>query len=207
MAEYAVADGDLIEVQAIGTLHGQTIRNVFHYRVAADAEIGSGHDFVNGVADAWASLGTTLIAMMSNEYKLLRITAQKVKPTRYAAEVNDVEDSGGVTENSLPSVCAAVISFHGILAQKRARGRHYFAGIPVSAEEDSQLSDGFVGDLQILGDMMVAPLEVPGYTGATLFLTPETPASYTGLSLYDYNVSQARKIIRVQRRREVGVGE
>lgn len=197
----------LLEVQMVGRLHGQRVRNVYHYLLRGSLSFADG----NGAAEDAASkfmtvVGSPLLLMLSDEYTLEYIQAQWVKPTRYRAVHVPINSPGDSDENSLPSFAAAVLSFNGIGAGRSWTCRKYIAGLPVTVEEDSALTNAAVIALQlIMADALT--LEDVGDETHDLHLTCETADSFEGSGLHEVTDGIVRPILRVQRRREIGVGE
>lgn len=207
MATYTLVQNDLIEIVMKGRLHGQTTRNVFHYRYK---ESGPETDGPGGLMTAIAAfdalVGVAWRAIASNEWHHISNTIQKVKGTRYQLIEAAVGADGDIEDNSLPSGVSAVASIRAITAERHSQGRKYFAGVPASAEDDSVLTPGFMTNFaSVAGDMLSA---LPTAVADALVPTTLTPASGLAItSLYDVVSATPREVLRYQRRREVGVGE
>lgn len=195
--------GWIIQVTTRAKLHGQTILNTFHYRADA-ATVGYVDPLKTLIAQFNSSVQTAMATAQSNELEYLATVAQVIWPNRYIAvsDSTDMEPAGSVEESSLPSVCAAIVRRRSIVAARDGYGRIYVAGIPITREVDSQINATEIAALSLVGANMLDPID-----GTPVYL-------YTPI-LYDRLEPEASKefvewevdpIIRVQRRREVGVG-
>jgi len=207
---YALTAGSdyILEIQLVGRLHGQTTRNVFHYHFEPTAEIADGAGFVSNVLATWhTGVGALIVSGLSNEWSIRELTGQVVDPVRYRKEFADVAtldpNEGQIVANSLPSAVCAVVSMYGDVADPTFQGRKYFGGIPASYEEDSRLNqDGMdwlslaaVGCSNMLLVAQTTVRPTIAKTGAATALARQVTAAVP------------RDVLRIQRRREVGVGE
>lgn len=204
---YTIEPPALMEIQIVGRLHGQRTRNVFHYVYRNQDPIVDGNAVALAVAGEFVDqVYAALITMVSNEWTCEAVTAQWVQPIRYRmAHVVPETAVGVIVGNSLPAYCAAVISLYTELSGRPHQGRKYIAGVPSQYEENSNISDVYVDLLNDLGAMMTENLEVAG--PATFEPTLTTPDSWPAVTEQAISDWVPRKILRVQRRREVGVGE
>lgn len=206
---YTIEGGSLMEIQIIGRLHGQRTRNVFHYLYDPDGvALTDGKAAAENARDDFQTfMVDPLLTLVSNEYTIEKLSAQWILPTRYRAVVDDDLQTGGVTGNSLPSYCAAVISKYADFAGASWQGRTFFAGIPVTSEEDSQLEETAYNGFVALAAQFLEPLNL-GVPGADVFMVVSTPASFFPINVNaEVTEAVANRVLRAQRRREVGVGE
>lgn len=207
MASYALVENDLIEIVIKGRLHGQTTRNVFHYRYTPAGPTPDGAAELAVALDEFVDLVvTSLIAFASVEWHCISATIQKVKPTRYQVIEQVVNLDGTAGVNSLPSGASAVVSIRAILADRNSQGRKFFPAIPVEFEEDSILNEDGMTSLGAIAGNMLSSLNTNDPDA--LVPTTLTPTSGVAISaVYDVLGATPREVIRYQRRREVGVGE
>lgn len=203
---YTLHDGDLIQLQIVGRLHGQRIRTVLHYSFR-------GPDHMDGEAALEQFDGifedfslSAFLAFQSAEYQCDYIFSQVIKPVRYRPVVLTVEEPGTVEGDSLPSGVAAVLSRYGTPAGRRYQGRTFVAGVPVSFEENSSLKPAAVDLLDAIGVVTSQPLLV-GLGGNNC--APLTSGNVTTPVPIAYEVQQylPRIELHYQRRRAVGRGE
>jgi len=203
---YTLHDGDLIQLQIVGKLHGQRIRTVLHYSFL-------GPDHTDGEAALESFDGVfedfslpAFLAFQSVEYRCDYIFSQVIKPVRYRPVVLTVEENGTVEGSSCPSGVAAVVSRYGTPAGQRYQGRTYVAGVPVSSENDSLLTDAAVDLLDQIGVVTTEPLLI-GMGGNSA--APLTSGNVTTPVPIAYLVQQylPRQELHYQRRRAVGRGE
>ena len=91
-----------------------------------------------------------------------------------------------------------------ILAGRRYQGRIYVAGIPVQSEQDSRLSDASAFSWDTAAPLLKEPLM--GGTQTSPFI-PIVSINTLTPGLDDVDTVAVDHTLRVQRRREVGVGE
>lgn len=200
---YPLAANDILEFQIVGDLHGQETRNTFHYYCNGAGDPDGASAIASMLVWFEDEVYSAIRARQSNEWTCVALTGQKIQPIRYRQVVRvPTMTAGAVVANSLPSYCAVVLSRYAEIATREGQGRIFVPGIPVSDEEDSELSDAAWA-------LWVA---VPGVL--TLEMVPETgpPALPTlgrivadGARLAVKTVA-LRRPLRVQRRREVGRG-
>ena len=206
---YVIGDSSIIEVQMIGLLHGQTIRNVFHYLYPpGEPALPDGRaELVALLADFESEIWTPLKALTSEEYRLRFLTAQVVVPTRRRAVISAIDELGSVSGNALPSYCAVVVSKFADTAGPKFQGRNYFAGIPSVHEEDSRLEETAYNSWVTFSSQLASAMDgdsdvdifLPTIQGPTTEDTISDAFAVTGVAVKD--------VLRAQRRREFGVGE
>jgi len=201
---YSIVRDDILELQIVGRLHGQETRNTFHYYYDGPLPYADGRGYLEALLTRFDTMVYgPLMDRISNEWTLTALTAQKIDAFRYRMVTNPGSVEGGqVTGNSLPSYCAVVISRFAEIATHEGQGRIFIPGIPAADERDSELSDA----------AFALWLSIPGLLNTTLNPTVGGPAVPT-LSRTQANARrqeviqvQLRKILRAQRRREVGRG-
>jgi len=206
---YTINENSLLEIQIVGRLHGQRIRNVFHYLYpSGEIDLSDGKTAAeNALDDFQIQVVTPLLTLISDEYTIERLSAQWVYPDRYRAILEEEDQPGGVDGSSLPSYCAVVVSKFSDASGPQYQARNYFAGIPVADEDDSGLSPAALTNWQTFGDNLLIPLGL-GLPDIVVYPTAATPESaqpanvtarLTGTSVV--------RTLRAQRRRELGVGE
>jgi len=200
-----VADA-IVQVQIVGTLHGQRTRNVFHYHKWNGA-VTDGKAFLTTFLNWFdQNVGDPIRDCQSWEHVTDWIQAQFIRPDLYRA-VNLIKNvAGGVQENSLPSGVAVVVSTYAEAAGRAFQGRRFFPGIPVTHEEDSLLSeDGVTAWGFIPAKLLMEYNEVT--TGVKM--TPIITDTALGLNTPSFYMKDTilRHTLRYQRRREVGKGE
>lgn len=206
---YVIEGNSMLEIQIVGRLHGQRTRNVFHYLYPLESP-----DLPDGKAAAQAALDGFVVGVLAElrvltsvEMHYERVTAQWVKPTRYRAVGQDIVADGTVQGACLPSYCAVVVSKTTDLAHRAFQGRNYFPGIPSIQEDDSRLTDTAHDNWTIFADVLLDPLNL-GIPSSDVQLITKTPDSLFPLDASSVVTAvSVNNVLRVQRRREVGVGE
>lgn len=206
-----IEQGDLVLATLRMTLHGQRCLCTFWYYALADYPNQEEVDLAGEFAAAWNTQNQPGCSIpMSNELQFDHVRAQVIRPNntntpqRWAyADVVATEPLGQVAEGSLPSTVTAVYRRRTVLAGRRYRGRIYIPGIPVTYEDNSQLNQ--VGYDAISDNWDSAVLE------AVIVNGNEYRPCITNAPLHsritEITAASVDSVLRVQRRREVGVGE
>jgi len=194
-----MAIGDIYKVVMEGRLHGQTILNTLHYAVSI-AGAGNEPSALTGLVET--EIVVPLKIFWSMEYEYRRTVAQKINPLPVAAAYasNALAGFGGVAEDSLPTSVAATITKKTALAGQKYRGRIYVAGIPLSYEEESELTAAAQSVLQDVASQMALSLDDGTFQFVPLIW-------HTADSTFNYLTEcEARVPLHNQRRRQVGKG-
>lgn len=202
---------DIILLQVRGRLHGQRIINDWWYRISELTTVfETTVDQMTVLTVFQAAFEAGLLTHMSDEYMVdeYRLSCFHVipdsAPTRFAFKsIFPAETGGGVVESSLPTTVCATIKRQAEFAGNNQRGRIFLTGIPVSYELDSELTDAahdtYTTDSAI---MTMKPSSLGNWTLQPI-LKPEGDFTITR----DVKTTSVGKVLRVQRRREVGRGE
>lgn len=206
-----IETSDLMYVTVRGRLHGQRVMNTFYYHPSADDPGAEEASQAAAFAVAWnVAHGNNYPTALSEELTDLTIRAQLVRPnppgdpTRWAyAEVDMAVPEGQVASSSLPSTVTAVCRRRTALAGRENRGRIYVPGIPVTAEEDSQLTQAAYDDLtNSIGPILISPITSDGNEWTPVITNPPLHDHIIEVTLASFD-----PVLRVQRRRELNVGE
>lgn len=209
MAQFEV--GNVIQITMFGKLHGQTIMNVFNYRMATSTEDPpAGPVAAEIAAQFFANLHLVVMARLSNEYTTDRLRIQDVYPTRYVhhdfAPSQPSNQGGQQVTNSLPSAMSIVTTLISETAGRSHRGRKFWAGIPVGADDDSVVAANVLQtwrgavDPQLIADVE-ATVDLINYTLVPIIWSLTNP-----LEKDDVVAALTRETLRTQRRRVVGRG-
>lgn len=204
---YQIVAPALIEVQWLGRLDGQRVRNVWHFVFKEGTDETNGRTAAEAlIADIMARWGADLLDVLSSDYTLEFVTAQWILPDRFRMFIQDVNTPGSEAGGALPGGCSIVVSKYADFAGRAYQGRTYLAGIPNTAEEDGLIKEEYLDPLQVIVDKWKEPHSTPTNTGK-YFMTVEGLEEYTGSQDFFVTNIVAREVLRYQRRREVGVGE
>lgn len=203
MASYLINVGDIVQFTTRAFLDGQTILNTFHYRCLVDQTDG-----VSALQIAIAAFDTSVQNPMtlaqSDDVTYLPTMGQKIFPLRFVPEFNDVaaNPDGQIQQVALPTTVSGVVRRRTVLAGPANRGRIFIAGIPVTGVLESKLTSAQLALMNAVGNGMLDKLagEV-GESFAPVIYSREFPES-SG----DVVTHAVDPILRVQRRREIGVG-
>jgi hypothetical protein len=206
---YVIQGTAILEVQVVGRLHGQITRSVLHYAKTDFAPVNDGNAFLQAFSLAYTGTLTGLYrACCSNEFTVVQVSYQWIKPTRYRAlQVSIFPNAGTVIQNSLPSGAATVLSKTTPRSGRKWRGRVYLPAIPQTFEADSlinatgkQAYDALAASLN--SSQIITGTQLYPWVNKDL---PTGAAQDTNDHTIDSVIT--RDVIRYQRRREVGVGE
>ena len=195
-----MAVGDVFQVTQIGVQHSQTILNVFHYRTTV---AGTDTDILSAVAAAFEVVTSNAWQnTTSDEFEIIGYAVQKILPLPISnAFTRNVSRVGLIAGDSLPTSMAGVITKRTAFGGASNRGRTYVAGLPLSFEEQSTISNIGLTLLQALGDTLDNPLVTTNGTTLEPVLLHRDPMTVTPIKS-----TLARRILRNQRRRQVGRG-
>lgn len=197
-----MAIGDIYQLNIIQRLQTQTIENVLHYEVTADAD----RSVLEAALHLFASSNFADIAKLVQSsdltYQLSR--AQKIwpLPAAIASEVI-MTQNGDIGDQALPAEVAAVITKQSFLAGRKYRGRLYFAGLMVAnvVQITGLFTDPTIASLNTLGLAMSAPIY--GTPSGSLVPIIYHRGDHTATLI---TTCVGRPTPRVQRRRQIGRG-
>lgn len=195
----AMAVGDIFRVVAEQSLHGQTVLNVFHYIVGA---VGA-TDETTGLASKFvATVIPPLKAVQSNELSHVSVTVQKIFPLPVRVPYRNVNGvgAGTVAQNSLPTSMAVVGTKRTSFAGRKFRGRVFFAGVPVTHEDNSVLAAANIAAWQAVCDAVKTTLSDTGTDWNPVLFHKATNTSDL------LTACEIRTVMRNQRRRQIGKG-
>jgi len=205
MAVYVMPVNACIEVQVVGSLHGQTTRTTFHYRYAGVAPSPDGAAAIAAFLDNHnLQVGGPMRERASEEWTHLYTSGQMIFPTRYRAVIDGINQDGVQAGQSLPSGVAIIVRRQGLLADRPWNGRIYLPGVPVAFEDDSSIKNAERANYDAL--LLGMKQQLQGSVIAEVFrpIVGPKPAP-TGID--DVETTFLDVTLRYQRRRELGVGE
>lgn len=207
-----IAVGDIIRLNAVGSVFGQRIMLTLPYGVqqitGPQPEADVCNELLNevrggGGGDLFESL---YLSCLPVDYQLVKWVAQKTNPIRYAyVKVNrntPGTHAGACEETNL----AAVITMSGYLAGRDQIANKHIGPLPGGAtvRADGELVIAYKALLDTLGTALASTVLLPG-TGVTLApCIPHAAAPGTYSTIAD---NETQDTIRVMRRRTVRVGE
>lgn len=206
-----VENGDLIYVTVRGRLHGQRCINTFWYRAFGDMPDLQEVDAVPEFLVQWLTdHGSVYTQNLSQEYTDGVVRAQFLRPNppnppiRYAYfQLPLTDPDGQVEEGSLPSSMAACFRRLTQFAGRQFRGRIFVPAIPNTFEADSELTqsgyDALVGSI---GSILVSTVTVNDHMWVPCITNAPDHSTISQVT-----AAVLDSVLRVQRRREVSVGE
>lgn len=195
-----MAVGDILQVTFKGFLHGQTILNTLHWYEEASGVGNPGNTLASNMDTRWTA---NIVTRLSNEFTHDETQAQRIFPRpplvpSIAGPITPIP--GGIAFNSLPTQNSAIITKRSPFAGVKYRGRMFLAGIPVNEELDSQLTTVYQDSLLTGATALLQNLTVAGFTWRPVIFHRATNTIDPITSFV------VQRIIRAQRRRQVGRG-
>lgn len=200
--------GDILQCSFRGTLFGQRVLNVLHYRVYADSTTGN---YVTACAGVGAALysgvitpGLTMARAQAPEYNLDVIRVQKVNGAR-GRYVDTVINQPGLNAGSCTaSNVAATITKRTDNGTRRGLGSLHLPGIPDTGYANGSLTAPYKLLIDAISACLLNPFVV------TLETTGLTPVLWSNRSPTVYlplTSTVTQTTLRTMRRRTVGVGK
>jgi len=201
---YVLNDKDIAEIQIIGRLHGQETRNTFHYYIATASPIADGKAALTTLVNSFLSpVYEKILDFQSDDWTCSAVTVQKVSTTRMRLiKVTPSDLIGNHSGLSCPSTTAAVVSRYCEEAGRSFQGRIFIPGVPLNLEENSLVNEEGMELLDIVATALKATITISGGVDAipTLSKGAHDPVTQRVVD------ATASDKLRVQRRREVGLG-
>lgn len=210
MAVMSPALGDVIEAQLIGSLAGQTTRNVMHFYVGATA--GAEVDFATWAANFDAQLRAVgkifdrIRQFAPSNLDMSTRTYQIISPVRQVKATIFSAYTGANITQAVTANVAGVVTKRGDLANRQNIGSlHVVAPGPTGAATNGTFDAPTQTLLNAIA--LTLPLAI-AFTSTTVTKTM-VPAIYHRAthSYSDITSGTGRTTVRVMRRRTVGVGE
>jgi hypothetical protein len=199
--------GDIVEVTMIGSLFGQTIRNVFHYRILNESTavtyVQAAFAFAADFDAGTDSPGLAILSASAPEYRWKTTRVQRLFPQR-DTYVETTVDLPGTSTTCTTSNLAAVITKRGALGNRANIGSVHIAAPPAAGQIDGTWYSTYLTKLQAVAACMTTLYTVPLETmDARMVIyhrkNPELSAQV--------EFTQPRDTVRVMRRRTLRVGE
>jgi len=201
---YPIEALSVVEVRLVSMLNSQLCMNTFHYTNDEGTEDGVGalNQFFTSFNNVWAERITD---MQTDDVTLVRADMQWVWPTRYRTVSKPAVPAVGQKDaTTLPSGVAVVIRRFGEVASRKSQGRIYIYGLPTNDALNSQVTsawyDEYAAGLEVATSAVLNTDDFGIYT--PILWSPDRPTEKVKIV-----GGQVDRIIRYQRRREIGVGQ
>jgi len=201
---------DIVQVTLRAQQFGQNYQTSFYYQVQEVTVPGAGmySDLhAKFQSDVWSELRQFMSDLVENA----QVRIQKVFPLpRFLFRFFTLTPSNGLDDNTpLPPATAAVIRAYAALAGPEGRGRNFIFGITSQNNVEGQIPVAARANWRTLAELIYEDdLVGTSYTWQPVLFAPErpgpppNPAHVSPIVASDINT-----VLRVQRRREIGVGE
>lgn len=173
-----MAVGDIYEVSVDMAVRGENCVNVFRFREAVEAtlavpaeEVAKG--FQTAIIADWK-------ALLSNQVKFNCIYARRIRPNPGVAYTVLLTDEGEEVSEAIPTTSALLITWYSALADKRGRGRNYFAGLPETSQAGGALESDVLAAWQAFAATLATQFPAGGGGGGEYALCVYSDADVTG---------------------------
>lgn len=181
-----------------GTLFNQTVESTFHWKVTS---VPNGYNLLTFVEELAAGFLTDYAECMSISWAASAVYARRISaPATRGVETIPTATPGVVNSVSLPPATAAVLSRYTNVAGPKGRGRVFMPAVPTSFHLNGLLTNAGV---DTYGGFLPR-LDLTFTTTAGAVLEPVL-VSTTGEAT-NVETAKVQRVLRVQRRREIGVG-
>lgn len=200
---------DIVEFRLAGTLFGQKVLNVFHYRVEFDSGLPTYAQAIKAAADGFG-VGTNnptlaLLACACAAYTLDGIWAQRIYPTRdrgyysaFALPGTNAGTCGSGNQSATIEKWSWVGTRHGI-------GATHVPGVPQESQVDGKWNNAYTTLLTALAGKIATPYSPP--TDTACVMTPVILNRAAKAASVALNGTSVQSTVRVMRRRTIGVGK
>lgn len=200
-----VPDNADVQINLIGRFYNQVTVTTFFFRFVPAAAPPGPVEPETLAAAFEASLASAFIDTVTADWagEFIEVRDPRANPV-WAGTVYSVDLIGVLAAPACPPSVAAVITRKSGLAGRRNRGRVYIPAVPEAWHQEGEISDAGMLILQGFANDMVTAIDVPGI-GVAAALEPRI-WSRTNQTSQPVTTCTAKKILRSQRRREIGVG-
>lgn len=208
-----VNENDIVEATFKGTLCGQTILNVWHYRLDGSGApaLDTALDDLRDQIDSPTGLKGKWLAAAAGNYQLDQLVLQVISPVRWARFAYDIGEPGAQANDASTADLACYTELSGWFATDRTlggkrgmTGGYHFAPVPaefiVDGMVDPDYRDPYMTDI---GAKILLPLAAAGGGNwqPTIYHRNGEGVKYTDVTRY-----KVKPEARVMRRRTVGRG-
>lgn len=197
--------GDIVEYRLLGVLDGQRTITTYHYLIGGGTPQDTDTTSLEAAlrAKLWEESWQT---EASSDFAMEYSQVQKIAPTRlvpYTYTFAPLSPGNGDAPCSASGV-AVVIRRKTILASRQGQGRVYLPGIPVASVSNSLISALATAGWQAIADTIDDEVD---FQGGARTATPIIYSTAAKVNRGTVAFTVLDRILRYQRRREVGVGQ
>jgi hypothetical protein len=200
-------ENDIVEVTMIGSLFGQTIRNVFHYRVltasSAITYVQAAFHIAQNFDAGPDSPGLPILAASAPQYVWDKTRVQRISPTR-DVYVESTVALPGTNEVATTSNVSSVITKRGGLGNRHNIGSVHIAAPPTAAQVAGKWNAAYMLKLEAVAGNMTKLLKW-ALDGLELRMCIYNRKVAIESKLVEF--TQPQDTVRVMRRRTLRVGE
>lgn len=201
---------DVVQCTVRANQFGQFYQTSFYYQIQAITVPGAGI-YTDLHAAFQANVWTELRPFLSDSVENARLRLQKVFPLpRYLFRFIDLVPAVGLDDGvPLPPATSAVIRAYGSVARRDNRGRNFLFGLTTQNNQEGQIPAAAMANWRALAELIYEDdLIGTSYTWRPVIFAPSRPGPPpVGAHVEPIVASDVNPVLRVQRRREIGVGE
>lgn len=204
----ALPENAIIEATYEGVIHGQTVLNVYHYRVetvsAEISYIGEMTQFLDAFTDPQVgSMRTTFLTVVPSNYTLVRAVAQAVYPQRFRRVVEAVNDNGTVEIAQVTNLQASITTASIVAGRNQIGGKRLC--ISETAATSGLLTGNQLTAVNAHAEAMLDDLQPDAgggvYRPVIFHRSPNANPKFN-----DIVIAFGQPQVRIIRRRTVGLG-
>lgn len=210
----------IYHVRMVGQLHGQIVENGFFFVDAGIAQYPNhGESLQHLLQDFHTYIKDHYVGLCSVEFLLRGFVGTTIAPKfGPVGEIIYNNVLGAQNERSLPSYCAALISWSSGFGGRSRRGRSYIAGIPQTFETESLLSPAGYTAVENLARAFLQRWGPDGtsHSHQICIYSPKlgdiTDPAYPGIPIQTFagispiTTAYIRTVLGTQRKRKLGRG-
>lgn len=201
---YVINSGAVMQVTLRASMYGQDVMNTLHYRYDGPV-IASGLTYLTtfiGVNAQMQALQGLWRAQMSGDVVSCIVIGQWITPLRYRAFNTAQAAATGTLGVGATANVASCLTLVADRASRHGVGNKHLFGLPIDAMDLGALTPGQKALVDTLGVAMVSPIPHTGGVMQPIIFNRALPGDSMEVIGHITN-----PLVRVQRRRTVGVGQ
>jgi len=203
-----VTNGDMALVTFRGLLCGQTIMNIFGYRIQSltgTPTITAWATALKTALMAGGGLKSRFLACCPTQYLLRQLWVQIIAPTRYSADLFEVDEPGLFPDSQAETanVSSCLVRRGDYANRSNVSTLHIPCGTNVEMIDDGFITQNLKDAMGLLAVQVIAPVTTAGTVSTVV---PVIPTGGVPAAAVNITKSFPMDTVRVMRRRTVGLG-